>query len=129
MYKGCKFRIYPTKEQEEILFIYCKYAHIMRNFLVEKFKDNLPKVGVSGIKGYKEKNLVEDFGITEIPLPTRLIRGVLVNYGISLTRYYKKISKSPKFHKYDPKKQSFYLPEHSFKTWHSQYKRFFYCAS
>lgn len=109
MLKGCKFRIYPTKEQEEILFIYCKYSHIMRNFLVEKFKDNLPNVSPYGIIGYKEENLIEDFS-TEMSLPKRLYRGVLYNYTNSVRRVYKKLGRKPKFHKYSPNKQSFYLP-------------------
>ena len=107
---GCKFRIYPTKEQEEILFIYCKYAHIMRNFLVGKFKDNLPKTNQFGLKDYSEQDFIKDFGETEIPLPKRLIKGVVLNYKYSVERVYKKIGNKPKFHKYDPKKQSFYLP-------------------
>lgn len=78
MLKGCKIRIYPTKEQEEILFIYCKYSHDMRNFLVAKFKDNLPKTNTFGIKVedkfYKEEDLLRDFGETEIPLPSRMIK-------------------------------------------------------
>lgn len=117
MYKGCKFRIYPTKEQEKILFIYCKYFHIMRNFLVGKFKDNLPKMNCYGIKGYKEKELIEDFGEVELPLLRRLYRGVICNYKISLERYYKKIcnSKLPKFHKFNPNKQSFYLSTQEWK--------------
>ena len=109
MLKGCKFRIYPTKEQEEILFIYCKYAHIMRNFLVAKYQDNLPKVNTYGIIGYKEEDLIKDF-LTDIPLPKRLYRGVLYNYAISVKRTFKKISRKPKFHKYNPNNQSFYLP-------------------
>ena len=110
MLKGCKFRIYPTKEQEEILFVYCKYSHIMRNFLVGKFKDDLPNVSSYGIIDYKEQNLLDDFGITDIPLPKRLVKGVLINYSNTVKRLYKKIGKKPKFHKYDPNKQSFYLP-------------------
>lgn len=110
MLKGCKFRIYPTKEQEKILFIYCKYSHIMRNFLVEKFQEKLPNVGSFGIIGYKEKDLLNDFGETEIPLHNRIIKGVLYNYANSVKRVYKKIGNKPKFHKKNLNKQSFYLP-------------------
>lgn len=109
MLKGCKIRIYPTKEQEEILLIYCKYFHLMRNFLVAKFKDNLPKTNAFGIKNYSEKQLIEEFGKTEISLHNRIIKGVIVNYKLSLERFYKKIGKPPKFHKFNPNKQSFYL--------------------
>lgn len=110
MLKGCKIRIYPTKEQEEILLIYCKYFHLMRNFLVAKFKDNLPKTNILRINDYSEKQLIEEYKETEIPLPKRLFRGVLYNYKLSLERFYKKIGKPPKFHKFNPNKQSFYLP-------------------
>ena len=115
MLKGCKFRIYPTKEQEEILFIYCKYSHIMRNFLVEKFKDNLPNVGSYGIINYREENLISDFQ-SEIPLPKRLYKGVLCNYANSVKRVYKKLCKQPKFHKKDLNKQSFYLSSQTLKV-------------
>ncbi len=116
MLKGCKFRIYPTKEQEEILFIYCKYSHIMRNFLVEKFKDNLPNVNSFGVVGYKEKDLLNDFGETEIPLHNRIIKGVLYNYANSVKRAYRKIGNKPKFHKKNLNKQSFYLPSQILKV-------------
>ena len=82
----------------------------MRNFLVAKFKDNLPKVNCFGIKNYSEKQLIEEYKEIEMPLPKRLFRGVLYNYKSSLKRFYKKISKPPKFHKFNPNKQSFYLP-------------------
>ena len=114
---GCKFRIYPTKEQEEILFIYCKYAHIMRNFLVAKFQDNLPKTTAYGLKNYSEESFIKDFGNTEIPIPKRLIKGVILNYKMSVEKVYKKIGNKPKFHKYNSNKQSFYLPAHTFKIY------------
>lgn len=63
MLKGCKFRIYPTKEQEKILLIYCKYSHIMRNFLVAKYQDNLPKTNIFGLVDYNEKNLLTDYEV------------------------------------------------------------------
>lgn len=113
MLKGCKIRIYPTKEQEEILFSYCKFFQDLRNFLVAKFKDNLPKVNIFGIKNYSEKEFLEEFlkeRIFIIPPPKRLVKGVIVNYKLSLERFYKKIGKPPKFHKFNPNKQSFYLP-------------------
>jgi len=82
----------------------------MRNFLIEKFKDNLPKTNTYGLKDYSERDLIKDFNNTEIPLPKRLIKGVILNYKYSVERVYKKIGNKPKFHKYDPNKQSFYLP-------------------
>lgn len=131
MLKGCKFRIYPTKKQEEILFIYCKYAHIMRNFLVKKFKDNLPKATIYGIKVngdyYNEHELLSDFGETEIPLPVYLIKGVIMNYKFALERFYRKINhaRPPKFHKYNPNRQSFYIPSKTCKLWNAQRKKYF----
>lgn len=110
MLKGCKIRIYPTKEQEEILLIYCKYSHLMRNFLVAKFRDDFPKTNAFGIKNYSEKQLIEEYKKIEIPLPKRLLKGVIYNYKFSLERFYKKIGNPPKFHKFNPNKQSFYLP-------------------
>lgn len=82
----------------------------MRNFLIAKFKDNLPKTNTYGIKGYSEQDFQNEFGKTEIPLPKRLVKGVIINYKRSVERVYKKIGKKPKFHKYDPNRQSFYLP-------------------
>ena len=116
MLKGCKFRIYPTKEQEEILFIYCKYSHMMRNFLVENFQNSLPKTNAYGLKGYSEQKFIKDFGETEIPLPKRLIKGVILNYKFSIERFYKKFGKPPKFHKKNLNKQSFYLPSQNLKV-------------
>ena len=82
----------------------------MRNFLVGKYQDNLPKTNTYGLKDYSEQSFIKDFGETEIPLPKRLIKGVILNYKFSVERVYMKIGKTPKFHKYNPNKQSFYLP-------------------
>lgn len=112
MLKGCKFRIYPTKEQEEILLIYCKYSHIMRNFLIGKFKENLPKTNMFGLVDYNDKNLLQDFlkgNSIEKELPIYLIKGIIMNYKYSVDRVYKKIGNKPKFHKFNPNKQSFYI--------------------
>lgn len=131
MLKGCKIRIYPTKKQEEILFIYCKYAHKMRNFLVEKFKDDLPKTVAYGIQKngeyYNEQDLLNEFGGTEIPIPIHLVRGVIRNYKFTLTRFYGKINhaKPPKFHKYNPNRQSFYIASKTYKLWNEQSQKYF----
>ena len=82
----------------------------MRNFLVGKFKDNLPKTNTYGLKDYSEQEFIKEFGETEILLPKRLIKGVILNYKYSVEKVYKKIGSKPKFHKYNPNKQSFYLP-------------------
>lgn len=82
----------------------------MRNFLVGKFKDNLPKTNIYGLKDYSEQELIKEFGETEIPLPKRLIKGIILNYKYSVERVYKKIGNKPKFHKYNSNRQSFYLP-------------------
>ena len=115
MLKGCKFRIYPTKEQEKILLIYCKYSHIMRNFLVAKYQDDLPKTNMFGLVNYNEKDLLNEFKVQEIQLPIYLIKGIIMNYKYSVDRCYKKIGRKPKFHKYNPNKQSFYIVSKSYK--------------
>ena len=113
MLKGIKIRIYPDKEQEELLFSYCKDYHNMKNFLVAKFKDNLPNVGKHGIIGYKEKELLQEYESTynyKTEMLMRSVRGAITDYVSGVKRFYHKLSsKPPKFHKYDPNKQSFYI--------------------
>ena len=113
MRKGIKIRIYPDKEQEELLLSYCKDYHNTKNFLVAKFKDNLPNVGKRNIIGYKDKDLLSEYESTyncKTEMPTRCIRGAIEDYVSGVRKFYQKISsKPPKFHKYDPNKQSFYI--------------------
>lgn len=105
---GVRLRIYPNKEQEELLFYYCKVAHRAWNFLVAKYKDSykLPIVGVYGIKDYLPKDLASD--MNEVA-PQRLYLGVLKTYAHTIDCVFKKLSNRPKFHKANPKKQSFYF--------------------
>ena len=42
-YVGIKLEILPDKQQEELLFKYCEFAHKARNFLVSKYKNKAPK--------------------------------------------------------------------------------------
>ena len=113
MLKGIKIRIYPDKEQEELLLSYCKDYHNMKNFLVAKFKDNLPNVGKNGIIGYKDKELLQEYESEyncKTELLMRSVRGAIVDYVSGVKRFYQKLSsRPPKFHKYDPNKQSFYI--------------------
>ena len=113
MLKGIKIRIYPDKEQDELLFSYCKDYHNMKNFLVAKFKDNLPNVGKNGIIGYKDKELLQEYESEyncKTELLMRSVRGAIVDYVSGVKRFYQKLSsRPPKFHKYDPNKQSFYI--------------------
>ena len=113
MLKGIKIQIYPDKEQEELLLSYCKDYHNMKNFLVAKFKDNLPNVGNNNIIGYKDRDLLQEYESTyncKTELLMRSVRGAIVDYVSGVTRFYQKLSsRSPKFHKYDPNKQSFYI--------------------
>ena len=113
MLKGIKIRIYPDKEQEKLLLSYCKDYHNMKNFLVAKFKDNLPNVGNNNIIGYKDRDLLQEYESTyncKTELLMRSVRGAIVDYVSGVTRFYQKLSsRSPKFHKYDPNKQSFYI--------------------
>ena len=110
MLKGCKFRIYPTKEQEEILFEYCDNAHKLWNYLVAKYKDkDLPRTSIHGLKDLSVAQLREEYKDNKIPLPQRLYFGVLTNYGHAVDRVYKKIGRKPKFHKFNPNKRTFYV--------------------
>ena len=106
MIVGFKMQIYPTKEQEFILKEYCKIYHNMWNFLVEKYKDELPMVNSIGIKGLSPKQLSEDYGFN---VPKRISMGVIKTFAYSIKRFYQKIGNKPKFHKYNPNKQSFYV--------------------
>ena len=113
MLKGIKIRIYPDKEQEKLLLSYCKDYHNMKNFLVAKFKDNLPNVGNNNIIGYKDRDLLQEYESTyncKTEMLIRSVRGAITDYVSGVTRFYQKLSsRSPKFHKYDPNKQSFYI--------------------
>ena len=113
MLKGIKIQIYPDKEQEELLLSYCKDYHNMKNFLVAKFKDNLPNVGNNNIIGYKDRDLLQEYESTyncKTELLMRSVRGAIVDYVSGVKRFYQKLSsRPPKFHKYDPNKQSFYI--------------------
>jgi len=98
MLKGIKIRIYPDKEQEELLFSYCKDYHNMKNFLVAKFKDNLPNVGKHGIIGYKEKELLQEYESTynyKTEMLMRSVRGAITDYVSGVKRFYHKLSSKP----------------------------------
>lgn len=112
MIVGFKTRIYPDEKQAEVLAYYCKVAHDMQNFLVAKYKDNLPSVSKYGINNYKEHDLMSEFSVN---IPIRIVRGVLYTYAKSVQRFWNKTAKPPKFHKYNPNKQSFYMPGMSYK--------------
>lgn len=103
---GFKTRIYPDKQQTELLSYYCRVSHDMYNFLVEKFHDNLPHTTMYGIKDYHPQDLMRDFGKI---IPQRIVLGVLKTYAWAVERWWNKLSNPPKFHKYNPNKQSFYL--------------------
>ena len=113
MLKGIKIRIYPDKEQEKLLLSYCKDYHNMKNFLVAKFKDNLPNVGNNNIIGYKDRDLLQEYESEyncKTEMLIRSVRGAITDYVSGVKRFYHKLSsKPPKFHKYDPNKQSFYI--------------------
>ena len=108
-YIGIKIEILPNKQQEELLFKYCEFAHKARNFLVAKYQNEAPKTSKYGIKDYSEHDLINDMNF-DIEIPQRISYGVIRNFIDSWDRCYKKISKKPKFHKYNPHKQSFYIP-------------------
>ena len=105
---GIKMRIYPNKEQEELLFYYCKVAHNSWNYLVYKYKNdkNLPKINSFGLKDYKPNQLKTDMNEN---IPQRIYLGVLKTYAHAVNRVYNKVGNRPKFHKFNPNKQSFYV--------------------
>ena len=113
MLKGIKIRIYPDKEQEKLLLSYCKDYHNMKNFLVAKFKDNLPNVVNNNIIGYKDRDLLQEYESEyncKTEMLIRSVRGAITDYVSGVKSFYHKLSsKPPKFHKYDPNKQSFYI--------------------
>ena len=105
---GIKMRIYPNAEQEELLFYYCKVYHNSWNYLVAKYKDckQLPIVNSFGLKDYEPKQLKLDMNEN---IPQRIYLGILKTYANAINRVYKKLGNKPKFHKYNPKKQLFYV--------------------
>ena len=106
MYIGIKIQIYPNKEQEKYLFHCCEAQHKLRNFLVAKYKDNLPKIiSNTGIKGYNDLDLQNEYPIENIP--KRIYRSAICNYAISMKRFYQELGRPPKFHKFNYNKQSF----------------------
>lgn len=105
MKQGFKVRIYPTPAQEESMLRYCRISHDMWNFLVAKYIDSLPNTNAYGIRDYSPNNLMSDFGQNA---PQRVVLGVLKTYANACKRVYSKIGRRPRFHKYDPNKQSFY---------------------
>lgn len=110
---GIKIEIHPTKEQEEYLSYCCKVYHNMRNWLVAKYKDCLPRVSKNGIIGYRDIDMYKEYYIDDIP--KRIYRSVLSNYGYSLNQFYHHVvSRPPKFHKYNPNKQSFCIVDRRF---------------
>ena len=112
MIMGFKVEIHPNKEQEEYLLYCCRVYHDMWNFLVAKFKDNLPNVGRHGLIGYSEKELRTEFICENIP--SRLYRSILEVYANSVRKVYQKVSRPPKFHKRNPNKQSFYIVDNDY---------------
>lgn len=112
MKMGVKMRIYPTKEQEDLLFYYCRAAHDMQNFLVEKYQDKLPHTNSYGIIGYTPRDLITEFGCD---VPQRVAYGAMIQYVTAVNFAYKKVANPPKFHKFDPNKQSFYVKSMKFK--------------
>ena len=119
MLKGIKIQIYPDKEQEKLLLSYCKDYHNMKNFLVAKFKDNLPNVVNNNIIGYKDRDLLQEYESEyncKTEMLIRSVRGAITDYVSGVKRFYHKLSsKPPKFHKYDPNKQSFYIVDRVYK--------------
>ena len=110
---GIKIKIKPTREQCEYLTHCCESYHNMRNWLVAKYKNDLPNVGKHRIIGYSDIQMQEDYKIKNVP--KRLYRSVIYNYSDSLKRFYThNVNKPPKFHKYNSNKQSFCIVDVEF---------------
>ena len=110
---GFKVRIYPNKEQEEKLFYYCRASHEMWNYVVAKFKDEKVICQSHSIKGFTAKELINEYGKENIH--NRIAVDVLTRYSQAWKRVYNKIGKPPKFHKYNPNKQSFCIKSQTIK--------------
>lgn len=104
---GFTQQIYPTESQIIVLKEILKHSHNMWNFLVRKYNEiGYPKVSKFGIVDYSPSNLIEEYGYT---IPKRVALGILKTYSQALNEYKKGNRGKPKFHKYDPNKQSFYF--------------------
>ena len=110
---GFKVRIYPNKEQEEKLFYYCKASHEMWNCVVAKFKDEKVICQSHSIKGFTAKELINEYKKENIH--NRIAVDVLTRYSQAWKRVYNKIGRPPKFHKYNPNKQSFCIASQTIK--------------
>ena len=110
---GFKVRIYPNKEQEEKLFYYCKASHEMWNYVVAKFKDEKVICQSHSIKGFTAKELINEYKKENIH--NRIAVDVLTRYSQAWKRVYNKIGRPPKFHKYNPNKQSFCIASQTIK--------------
>lgn len=105
MYQGFKVEIYPTKEQEKILFYYCSICHKVWNFLVSKYRNGFPEFKQHHIIGYSSKDIMQDIDVCDVP--ERLIVGVVFVYLETIRRYYSGTNGKPKLHKYRYNKQWF----------------------
>lgn len=113
-YVGIKIEILPDKQQEELLFKYCEFAHKARNFLVSKYKDKAPKTSDYGIRDYTHLNLIEDMNF-DVDIPKRISLGVIKDFVYAWNRCYAKTARRPKFHKYNKNRQSFYVTSMAYK--------------
>ena len=112
---GFKVRIYPNKEQEEKLFYFCKCSHEMWNYVVAKYKNSGEKIicGTYGVKGSSPQDLMKEFIREDIP--KRIYNDIAKKYSQAWKRVYNKIGRPPKFHKYNPNKQSFCIKSQTIK--------------
>ena len=113
-YIGIKIEILPDKQQEKLLFKYCEFAHKARNFLVAKYKEKAPKITDYGIRDYTYLNLIDDMNF-DVDIPKRISLGVIKDFAYAWNRCYAKTARRPKFHKYTPNKQSFYVTSMEYK--------------
>ena len=112
---GFKVRIYLNKEQEEKLSYFCKCSHEMWNYVVAKYKNSEGKIicGTYGVKGSSPQDLMKEFIKEDIP--KRIYNDIAKRYSQTWKRAYNKIGRPPKFHKYNPNKQSFCIASQTIK--------------
>lgn len=104
---GFTQQIYPTESQIIVLKEILKHSHNMWNFLVQKYNEiGYPKISKFGIVDYSPSDLIDEYGHA---IPKRVSLGILKTYSQAINEYKKGNRGKPKFHKYNPNKQSFYF--------------------
>lgn len=104
-----KTEIFPDENQHKLFLCFCNEYRDMWNYTVEKFRDNYPVVCKNGIKGFRASDLFKE---SKNKCLQRIAVGVIKNYAFAVKMFKLGICNKPRFHKYNPNKQSFYLACH-----------------